>query len=252
MLKKVLKNSIIFVAVFLIAGLTIGQPKIQAQIRDLFNQNVSGDDFILSWSTDSYVPPDYEGKALPTRNGHIRVVAIPTKMLSLHPDKYYYRWILDGMVQGWAGGQGKSTFNFQVTKWPGQSYEIESQVLDASETLVSKNTLAIEIEKPTLLLRQENTSYSIIDTLNTATGREVTLTAFPLFFNVAKANSLDWQWQIDGQTISLVGQKDLTRLTVKIPTVKLSSQVQKSIAVTATDQIDKMQQAIVDIIVNIN
>ncbi len=252
MLKKVLKNSIIFVAIFLIAGLTIGQPKIQAQIRDLFNQSVSGNDFILSWSTDSYVPPDYEGKALPARNGYIRVVAIPTKMLSLHPDKYYYRWLLDGDIQGWAGGQGKATFTFQVTKWPGDSYQIESQVLDASETLVSKNTLSIEVAKPTLLLRQENMLYSLISNFDTSTGREVTLTAFPLFFNVAKASSLDWQWQLDGQAVSLAGQKDLSRLKLKIPTAKLSSPVQKSLTVSASDQLDKMQQAILDIIVNIN
>jgi len=41
------------------------------------------------------------------------------------------------------------------------AYVVEAQILDASETLVSKKTIKIEVAEPALLLHQENSYYAL-------------------------------------------------------------------------------------------
>lgn len=221
------------------------------QIGSVLTQTPTSQNFILSWSADSYVPPSYEGKALPTRNGHVRVVAQPIKKLSTDPDSLYYRWLLDGDVIGSAQGQGKETFTFQINKWPGDSYTVESQILDSNDTLISDKTVTIEVAEPMLLLHQENEDYSLANTLQTPTNREIIVDAIPLFFNIKKIDDLNWSWQYDGQAVSFAGQKDPSRLDLKIPAGTLSETLQKDLSVSATNQQDTSESANTDLTIEI-
>lgn len=238
MSKKVIYKFIILPAfLFFLGFFLFNLVSVQAQLS-VQNSPTTTDSFLLSWSADSYVPADYAGKALPTRGGYVKVVAVPSKMLPMNPDSYYYRWFLDGNVIGPAGGQGKETFSFQVTKWPGNSYDIEVQVLEADETLVSTKTVTIDVAEPLLLLRQDSNDYSLADSFQTPTGQDIKINAFPLFFNIKKVSDLDWQWLFDGQAVNLDSQKDQSQLDLQIPSGKLSEMLQKDLLVSVTSQND--------------
>ena len=48
----------------------------------------------LTWSTDTYVPFDYPGKALPTR-GSVIEVAVNIDSQEINPQELIYQWFLD-------------------------------------------------------------------------------------------------------------------------------------------------------------
>ncbi len=248
--KKFLQLIIIILCGFFTVSLFVDQIPARAQLNIQDAPSASGS-FLLSWSADSYVPPDYAGKALPAHGGYIKVVAVPTKILPMNPDKYTYRWLLDGDVMGWASGQGKATFIFQVNKWPGASYQIEAQILDSQEKLVSRIDMSIQVAQPTVLLRQQNSDYTLINNFNTATGRDLKLVASPPFFNIRKLSELNWDWQLDGQSLFAKNEKNPEQLTIKIPTGTLGAYMQKNLSLTIANLKDETQSAISNLILDI-
>jgi hypothetical protein len=65
----------------------------------------------LLWEgADSYTPPFYKGRALPSNGGIVRVVAIPTASA---PRQLSFNWSQNGDVQSLLSGYGKSSFTFR-------------------------------------------------------------------------------------------------------------------------------------------
>jgi len=199
-------------------------------------------DFILSWSCNSYVPVDYQGKALPTRGSQITVVAIPTKKLAQNPDGLYYRWLLDDEIAGYANGQGKSSFQFRATKWMGDDHLVELQILDANQKLLARITTSVSIVEPELLLKNPRSNYALQDGIIVETGQNVTISAYPMFFHVKDTSAVDWQWSFDNQTLTPQDQKNLNQLVLKIPSGKLSQSLQKVLSLLATNKSDQYEQ----------
>jgi hypothetical protein len=71
---------------------------------------------VLLWqANDSYVPPFYKGKALPTADSEIKIVAMPEIVVNgskVAPDKMTYNWKLDYNNQPNDSGYGKNAFVF--------------------------------------------------------------------------------------------------------------------------------------------
>ncbi|MBU1102635.1 hypothetical protein KJ853_03205 [Patescibacteria group bacterium] len=234
----------ILLIIILFAGaiFMVGNLSAWAQIANLAGDTPKTSDFILSWSSDSYVPLGYEGKALPTQNSGIKVVAVPIKKLAADPTKLYYRWLIDNEIAGWANGQGKSTLKFPATKWPGDKHSIELQVLDGKETLLARAFTLIVIVDPELLVKQENEDYALTEDLAVGTGKEIKLTAVPLFFHIKKMAEIDWQWILSGQKLSGSDEKEINSLTIKIPQGKLDKPLQKNLQISAANKTDQYQQ----------
>lgn len=250
MLKTALKFATLFglaTGLVLIAG---NFAQSQTDVLDL-SPTTKENNFILSWSCDSYVPADYLGKALPTHGSKVKVVATPTKMLAQHPDTLYYRWLLDGDIMGWAYGVGKSTFEFTVRKWAGNDHEVESQILDANENLISRNFVTIPVVAPEILLTQPKTDYAFRETLWTQTGQNLVLTAIPLFFPIKNPSEVNFEWKYAGELLSAQDQKNLDQLTLKIPKGKLDQPLVKELSVLATHKQDPLQQSVVNLTINI-
>ena len=207
-------------------------------------------DFILHWSTDTYTPPDYQGKALPTRGSKIKAVATPTKKLSVNPDALFYRWLLDDEIMGQAG-QGKSVFEFTADKWPGGYHEVESQILDARENIIWRGTVSIKIVNPEVLIRQPNNAYSAKDKLTTKTGLDLELKAAPLFFNIGQINELSFDWRVDNVNLSWSEEKNPESLKLKIPQANLSSVLTKNLSLVVFRKIDQLQRVLLDLNIEI-
>lgn len=213
----------------------------------------ANNDFILTWSTNSYIPQTYEGKALPIRGSEISVFALPVKKLAQNPDYMYYRWLLDDDVVGWAGGMGKSSFSFAAEKWAGDFHKIESQILDPQQrTVLSQNYIYIKIVNPEVLIFDSgNNYYPLVEKISASPGKNVKLTAQPFFFNISKISDLIFDWQINGQ--SLPGQEDADQniLTLTIPEGAVTETIYKDLRLTAGSKNNEREQGGVNLSIEI-
>ena len=82
----------------------------------------------LTWSTNTYVPLDYPGKALPTRESSVEVVAnIDSKT---NPQNLIYNWFINSHIQDNKSGKGKQILKFNIGERLSQDYEIKVRVSD--------------------------------------------------------------------------------------------------------------------------
>lgn len=195
-------------------------------------------DFVLAWSSNSYLPTGYEGKALPTRGSQINVFILPTGQTSQNPEGLNYRWIRDGQIAGYANGRGKTSFKFRATKWYNEEHEVKVHVLDSQENVIFESTIYVPVVEPEILIKQSDSDYAAPKELYSSLGKNLTFQAVPIFFNVQKNDELNLNWELDNQTVA----GDNT-ITIKIPTGELAEPLQKTISLEATHKTDKLQQA---------
>lgn len=212
-----------------------------------FAQNSPGvqaadNNFTLTWSSDSYIPPGYAGLALPTQGSQIKVFVLPTKKLNFNPERLTYRWLLDDEIMGWAGGQGKSVFSFKATKWPSDRHTVESQVLDG-ESVIWRGFIEIKISKTEAVLQLSNNDYAVSENLNAKTGQTLKILATPFFFNTPDINALNFQWELDGQELANVDNKDFHIFSLTIPAGKLEKALIKNLNLLVTDKKNTDYQA---------
>lgn len=81
----------------------------------------------LLWEANTYVPPFYKGKALPTYKSIVKVSAIPRfNSLKSNPKDYYYKWTVN-RSQGAGEGLGKSSIPVGMG-WPNSNVPIRVEV----------------------------------------------------------------------------------------------------------------------------
>ena len=240
---KKIFSQISIILILLTLGLTLPTKLPRAQ-------DVSGN-FILAWSSDSYLPPGYPGRALPSRLSRVRVTAMPVEKLTYNPDQLSYRWLLDEQVAGRDSGPGKSAFTFTVTKWGGDSHEVQLQILDLGGNVIGQNSLLIPVVEPQTLLVASNENYAAQDTLPARTGQEINLLAAPLFFAVKALDELNFEWNFDGQTLTSADQKNLNRFTLKIPAGNLVQSLWRQLKLYVSRKVDELQQSSNELMIEI-
>lgn len=199
------------------------------------------DDFTLAWACDSYIPPDYPGKALPTAGSKIKVTAMPTKKLSYNPDLLNYRWFLDDDIMGWANGRGKSSLRFTATKETGY-HVVELQALDSQETVVFRQTISILMSRPQMILKDSLTGYSLEENYLASTGQNLNFKAVPLFFPISNLSQLVFQWKVDNINVP-IEEKDADWLKLTLPKGSLSSPLSKIIQISIHNRLDESVRA---------
>jgi len=231
-----LKNRFLIIIVSMIIALIGAGAYFTSRATSLHAAN---NDFVLVWSSNSYLPTGYEGKALPSRGSQISVFILPTGQTSQNPDGLNYRWIRDGQIAGYANGRGKTSFKFVATKWYGEEHEVRVQVLDSQENVTFESTTYIPVVEPEILIKHTDSDYTAPKELYSSLGANLALKAIPLFFSVQKIDELNLNWQLDDQDVASDNV-----ITIKIPTGdKLSEPLQKTISLSATRKTDKLQQA---------
>ncbi len=237
--------SIISIIILLGAGLYLASPSPAAR--------AANNDFILTWSANSYVPPSYEGKALPIRGSKIKVFALPVKKLAQNPDYLYYRSLLDDDVVGWANGIGNHSFQFTAEKWAGDFHKIESQILDSQQQMIlSQSSIYIKIVNPEVLISDPNNDhYSLTEKIDAQTGKDIKLIAWPLFFNISKIADLLFNWTIDEQTLTALDEKNPDQLVIKIPSGNLNKTLYKNLHLSAGPKSNAREQASINLSVEI-
>ena len=229
------------IACCLVFGLLIKEPQAQILLGPQ-NSVIGPNDLTLIWSSKSYVPPQYQGKALPSRGSKITVAALPVKKLTVNPETYYYNWVLDGDIAGYANGRGNISFIFTASAPGNSAHQVELAILNSEGFVLNKYAVSIPIVEPQAVLWQSETGYAAKDTFVTSPGRTINFTAVPLFFNIKSPADINFDWYFADQQLTSPDQKDADKLSLKIPAGELAQSLIKTLKVILTNKNDRLQQ----------
>ena len=169
-------------------------------------------DLDILWEANTYVPPFYKGKALPSSQSSVRVIPFPS---FVGKDGYYnskdlvYKWKAGYFGSADDSGYGKNTFIYK-TGYTYNSDIIESTVSTLNSGLSINKKISIYVSEPKILfyenkplngVRFEN---NIGDTLRFST-TELTIRSAPYFFAIPglNNNSASFVWKMDGRQLEI-------------------------------------------------
>lgn len=164
------------------------------------------------WDSDSYTPPLYRGRALPTAGTTLYFEAVPRFMRrdrSLMPlNDIVFTWRKDGYVVAEASGRGKSKATFESSGLSGIStIAVDARSVDGS--LANSASVRIPSTEPMLVLYEDHPLFGVM--YHAATPErsfhsevELTFAAVPYFAAVPRADDprLQYEWRVNGTPIT--------------------------------------------------
>ncbi|MDO8569322.1 MAG: hypothetical protein Q7R89_00845 [bacterium] len=184
----------------------------------------------LLWQGDTYTPPFYQGKSLWSNQSRITFLAIPQGLGN--PANLNYKWTKNGTVLGNINGVGKNTLSFtdSILSRP-QTIEVDIISSNQGAVLASASVFVAPIS-PVLAIYENSPLYGFMFHKETSgihelKEKEVTFTAFPLFFSVSNrgGGAVNYEWRTN------IGEEAGTRnsVTYRAPDdAKGTSQVEVS------------------------
>jgi hypothetical protein len=180
---------------------------------DVINKTISlePNDLAVVWeATDSYVPPFYEGKKLPSRGAIVRVAAIPNFsdfVASGDVSNYVYTWTRNGDVVPAASGYGKDSFDF-VQNPIDSSEDIEVTASDVGNTETATRDADVSFFNPNILFYGKNIVTGLESPIAASpleiTASSVAVDAEPYYFSARTGPEiLNFSWTVDGTPVSL-------------------------------------------------
>ncbi len=170
---------------------------------------------VLLWEAiDSYVPPFYKGKALPTADSEIRVVAMPevkSKGAVVSPKNMLYSWRKNYTNEPLASGYGKNSFTF-INDYleNGDNIAVTASTLD--EQYSSQASVGITVYQPQISFYKNDLTLGTIWEKALANGHRIvgdqTIVAEPYFMSPKEiwSQSLVWNWFINGNLTNNVSE----------------------------------------------
>lgn len=189
-----------------IKAIIIGEQPISGQASINFRtSNLS-----LVWSSDTYIPGWFLGKALPVPESKIKVSALPTFIgngLKESPDNLIYRWFLDDEPINEFSGIGRQSFEFDANFLPDTVYRVKVAVENDDKTIKNEKTIFIRTVSPALLIYPIKPLEGILvhsaikEVVSGKYGDIFDFIAEP-FFTTASPNGLQFKWEIGNKKLS--------------------------------------------------
>ena len=165
----------------------------------------------LLWESDSYTPPFYKGRVLPSAGTKIRAQAIANLKLpdgTLVPESgIAYTWRRNGSVIQTASGRGRSFAVFPAPALFGTDL-IEVEAVSADGMLAGKTAVRIPSVEPVLLLYEDHPLFGILygkalGQAATVKDAEVTFAAVPYFAEAVSPDDsqLAYNWTVNGERV---------------------------------------------------
>lgn len=181
---------------------------------------ISPSEVELLWeSVDGYVPPFYKGKALPSRGGTIKAVAIPnTNTIKSGSGNVSYSWKNNDSTITDASGYNKNSFIFSNDLFDAEN-TITVTASSVNENYNAEKTTTIASVSPKIIFYKksptEGTSYNDALSSNTIFEEsEITIVATPYFLALKNhENNFSYNWEISGDHIATPSKK--TELTIR-------------------------------------
>ena len=208
---------------------------------------------VLLWqANDSYVPPFYRGKALPTPDSEIKIVALPeikSGSSLVDPQNMIYAWKQDYNNMQDASGYGKNSFSY-VNDY----LESSSNISVVASTIDQQNSSEANIDVGTanvkIIFYKNDANLGTIWDQALSDGHKIQndeiIEADPYFISPKdiRIPILNWTWSINDSPINVLGsRKNLIPLQVQAGTsgtskISLSIENQQRIFGTASGEIN--------------
>ncbi len=179
-------------------------------------------DITLLWQADTYTPPSYLGKALPSANSKVTVLALATFLTSegkrIPPRELSYTWKQNGQVMGNASGNGQQSFSYITNTYNRQTL-IGVEVKNPKTNAIIDKEIAIMTEQPRIVFYEEQplsgTNYArAIKNNLVLQNPTISLKAEPFFFSqdTLRSGSVVYNWSINNKTIETAPGKAIINL----------------------------------------
>ena len=189
-------------------------------------------DITLTWSTDTYTPLEYQGKALPVRDSNIEVVA-NIDDLRVNPKKLIYNWFINDYFKRESSGLSKQVLEFNAAITTNDKNIIRLEIKDTNDTFLGVTYLSIKTHQPEIILLTNK--YEI------KSDQEVQFIAQPYFFNISNINELDYKWGSNEQEASKTDGNNPNILILKIN--KLTESIKKKLSISVENKNNNFQRA---------
>lgn len=166
----------------------------------------------LLFDADSYVPPFYTGRALPSAGSTLRLEAIPHFVAEngkeIPSSDITFTWKRNDQVLGSVSGRGRSTARIPAPALFGTD-TISVEAISLDKSLAGSATVRIPSAEPVLALYQDHPLFGLMT--HRALGpqslipdSEMTFAAIPYFAPVANLydRSLQWSWRVNNTPIA--------------------------------------------------
>lgn len=199
----------------------------------------------LTWSTNTYTPPGYPGKALPTRGSEIEVVANIDNPQATDIQNLIFNWFINGAIQKTALAQEGQIFKFNIGESLTKKKTIKLEIKNKKGQSVAKPSfLIIKARNSKIILKPKPPHYKTSDNIvryEAKPNQKVVFTAKPYFFNIKKANELNYQWFLDKKLAEKKSSENPNIFTLNIGSI--SQNIQKELNLWAVNKNNKIQTA---------
>jgi hypothetical protein len=161
---------------------------------------------VLLWeATDSYVPPFYKGKALPTPDSQIKVVAIPEIRnggQTVNPKNMAYSWKKNSTNDSTASGYGKNSYSY-TNDYLEEMESVSVVATTTDQKYSAEGQITVSAYQPKILFYKHDESLGTlweraIPNGYVIEGNEI-IEAAPYFISPEdlRVPSLVWEWSIN-------------------------------------------------------
>jgi hypothetical protein len=192
-------------------------------IKDI---SLTPQDITMFWEAiNSYAPPFYEGKKLPSRESLIKIATIPNFQSNgtiINPSNAVYSWKRNGSVIENASSYGNDSIVIKQNKLR-SSEQVEVSASDIGADVQAIGTITVPLFNPKVLFYSINPLTGIKSplaqtTLNLSTP-SIDVVAEPYNFSVLNnnPNSLSLSWTMNHNPITISNVKNQTLLSLQNP-----------------------------------
>lgn len=166
---------------------------------------------LLTEAMDSFVPPFYKGKALPSPDSFVKVVALPEIRSGsnlINPKNLTYAWKKDYTNNQNGSGYGKNTFTY-VNDYLENSNNIGVTAGTTDQKYSSASNINIRTTEPKIIFYKNDAKLGTIWDLAISSGHKIVgdevLEAAPYFISPKniRTPTLTWDWFINDNIINM-------------------------------------------------
>jgi len=168
---------------------------------------------VLWEAVDSYVPPFYKGKALPSRGAVLKFMAVPNLVIGenhLNASELDYTWSWNYKVKPDSSGYNKQFMGIKNI-FINREEVVSVKVKNSQANVRGEGSAKLTFIEPEINFYKNfpnSTAYDFSQSLKqprSSVGEEVALRAIPYFFSIRPnltLDSLGYQWKVNGEIVS--------------------------------------------------
>ncbi len=152
--------------------------------------------------SDTYVPYFYKGRALPSEESELRMIAVVHDGTKTPDTSYTYTWSENGTVLFGGPVKGKNVITLPLSRYGSRNITVD--VIDTRGELVGRNEVILRAQQPEIHFYEESPLRGLSERELTSpfslTSDEVTIYGEPYFMNAGlQDREVDLTWSINNE-----------------------------------------------------